>query len=405
VEAKIEFITEGSVTSPHGFTASAVSAGIKYPVGSRLDVGVLYSDTPCNAAALFTKNRVKAAPLILSQMRVKTGKISALVVNSGNANACTGEQGMADAVEMASAAAKHVGVTPDSVLVASTGVIGVMMPMQNLKTGLGKLALSSDGGHDLARAIMTTDTVPKEVAVSVKYGNGMFTIGGIAKGSGMLHPDMATMLCFLTTDAAVERVFLQKALKDAVDSSINMVSVDGDTSTNDCVFLLANGRAGNPEIKAGGRLAGAFTAALKEVCVYLAKRLAADGEGATKMIEVMVKGAANTRQARLVARTVTSSNLLKAAVYGNDPNWGRVLAAAGRSGVPIGPDRVDLYFGDICVMRAGTPLPFNAPAVVAILKQKEVPISLDLHMGKAGATAWGCDLTEQYVKINAEYTT
>jgi len=405
MNVQIESISGGGVTSPSGFSAGVTAAGIKHAAGTRFDLGILYSDTPSVAAALFTRNRIKAAPLVLSQERVHSGRISAVIVNSGCANACTGERGIKDAEEMAALAARLVGVTPESVVVASTGVIGVPLPMDRIRAVTGKITLSPEGGHDFARAIMTTDTVPKEIAVSVKCGDSSFKIGGVAKGSGMLHPDMATMLCFLTTDAAVEKGFLQKALQEAADSSLNMVSVDGDSSTNDTVVLLANGRAGNTEIKRGSKMAGAFRQALLQVCIYLTRCLARDGEGASKLIEVTVNGAGSVKEARQAARTVVSSNLLKAAVYGNDPNWGRVLAALGRSGVEIEEAKIDLYFDSISVMKAGRPLSFDTEKVVAVLKRSEVPININLNIGSAQATAWGCDLTEEYVKINAEYTT
>jgi glutamate N-acetyltransferase/amino-acid N-acetyltransferase len=401
----IETIAGGGVTSPPGFGAGVTSAGIKEKIGSRFDLGIMYSDAPCVAAGVFTSNRIKAAPVVISQLRLESGNISAVVVNSGCANACTAEQGMADAREMTRLAAEHLGVAPEAVLVASTGVIGVPLPMDRIRAGMGNIVLSAEGGHDLARAIMTTDTVPKEVAVAVKHGNGSFTIGGIAKGSGMIHPDMATLLCFLTTDASVEKGFLQTALKEAIDASLNMVSVDGDTSTNDTVLLLANGRAGNERVTPNSGLARTFRQALNQVCIHLAKCIARDGEGAGKLIEVTVNGAGDIKEARRVARTVVSSNLLKAAVYGSDPNWGRVLAAAGRSGVAIEESKIDLYFGGVCLVKSGRPVSFDVSRVVAIMKEKEVPISLNLNTGAAQATAWGCDLTEEYVRINSEYTT
>lgn len=404
MNAKIEFIDSGSITSPQGFSAGATSAGIKKKSGNPLDLGILYSETPCVVAALFTTNLVKAAPVVLSQKRVQS-RISAVVVNSGCANACTGERGLADAEEMATLVARSLGVSIESVVVASTGVIGVPLPMDKIRAGTGKIVLSREGGHELAMAMMTTDTIPKEVAVSVKCGNESFTIGGVAKGSGMIHPQLATMLCFLTTDADVEKGFLQMALKEAVDASLNMVSVDGDTSTNDMVVLLANGKAGNRVITSGSELTDAFQQALNQVCIYLARCIARDGEGAGKLIEVTVQGAPTVAKARQVARTIVSSNLVKTAVYGNDPNWGRVLAAVGRSRVEIEPAKIDLYFADICLVKAGKPLPFDINKVVAVLKKSEVPIRLNLNMGTAQAVAWGCDLTEEYVRINSAYTT
>ena len=284
-------------------------------------------------------------------------------------------------------------------LVASTGVIGVPLPMKRIAPAIEQVILSRDGGHELARAMMTTDTFAKETAVRVRVGNSEFTIGGVAKGSGMIHPNLATLLCFLTTDAAVELDFARKALKKAVDSSFNMISIDGDTSPNDMVLLLANGRAG------GKAPADAFAQGLEQVCIYLAKCVAADGEGATRLIEVTVSGARNLAEARLAARTIVSSSLVKAAVHGADPNWGRIMAALGRSGVEVKEAKTDLYLGNIAVVKAGAPLPFNKRGVIKLLEGKEVAVRLNLNLGSASATAWGCDLSAEYVTINSRYMT
>jgi glutamate N-acetyltransferase / amino-acid N-acetyltransferase len=396
-----DYVPSGGVTSPGGFLAGAVSAGVKYSPGKRLDFGILYSPKICNAAGVFTTNKVKAAPVLLSRERLAKGKAAAIVMNSGYANACTGRQGMADALEMAELAAKHIGVKKESVLVASTGVIGTMLPMERIRTAIPKIELTLEGGHDLARAIMTTDRVPKEVAVKADG----FTIGGILKGAGMIHPDMATLLCFLTTDAAVETAFLRQALKKAVTVSFNMISVDGDNSTNDTVVIMANGAAGGKSITKGSRKAKIFQQTLNKVCIYLAREAARDGEGATKLIEAKVSGALNIKDAQRAARTIVSSSLVKTAVYGSDPNWGRVLAAAGRSGAALEESKTELYIGDTRVVKDGAPTAFDIKSVVKHMKDKEVNITLNLHIGKAEATAWGCDLTEEYIKTNAEYTT
>ncbi len=403
MEAKIEFIPEGTVTSPKGFRAGATCAGIKKETKHGLDLGILFSETPCVATAVFTTNKIKAAPVVLSQERLQGGRAVAVVVNSGCANACTGEQGLRDAVEMADLAAKRIGVSPEDVVVASTGVIGEQLPMKQIRAGIGQIILSPEGGHSLVKAMMTTDTVPKEVAARV--GDSGFIIGGIAKGSGMIHPNLATMLCFLTTDAAVDLAFLKLALRKAVDISFNMVSIDGDTSTNDMVLVMANGLAGNKPILQASRQASVFQQALDQVCIYLAKSIARDGEGASKLIEVTVSGALNVAEARLAARTIVSSPLVKTAVYGNDPNWGRIVAAVGRSGVEVVESKIDLYFGDIGVVKGGRPLPFDKRSVVAVLRGSEVFIGLNLNLGVASATAWGCDLSEEYVTINSQYTT
>jgi glutamate N-acetyltransferase/amino-acid N-acetyltransferase len=277
--------------------------------------------------------------------------------------------------------------------------------MKRITSGIEQVILSRDGGHELAKAIMTTDTFAKETAVVVGAGDSKFTIGGVAKGSGMIHPDLATMLCFLTTDATVELGFARAALKKAVDASFNMISIDGDTSPNDMVLLMANGLALSEPLSSGSAQANAFQQGLEQVCLYLAKCIARDGEGATKLIEVTVSGAPSPAEARLAARTVVSSSLVKAAVHGADPNWGRVMAAVGRSGVEVVEAKVDLYIGDIPVVKAGKPLPFNKRGIIQLLKGKEVSLSLNLNLGSGKATAWGCDLSEEYVTINSQYMT
>ena len=405
MEAKIDAITSGSITSPEGFRAGAAYAGIRKNGNDGLDLGMLFSEAPCAATALFTTNRIKAAPVVLTQQSLKSGRAVAIVVNSGCANACTGEQGLADAVEMADLVAKSIGLLPEEVLVASTGVIGQPLPMNLIRANIDRIVLSRDGGNQFARAIMTTDTVPKETAVTARIGGSQFTIGGVAKGSGMIHPDLATMLCFLTTDAAVDIDFLRQALQQAVNVSLNMVSVDGDTSPNDMALVMANGLAGNEPISQGGELASTFLQALEKVCIYLAKAIARDGEGASKLIEVTVSGAASVAEARLAARTVVTSPLVKTAVYGNDPNWGRIVAAVGRSGAGVIGSELDLYVGNICLVKAGYPLPFDKEKVVAVLSSSEVLVSVRLNQGTAKATAWGCDLSEAYVTINSRYTT
>ncbi len=402
---KVDFIASGTVTSPQGFHAGATYAGIKERADDVLDLGILFSEAPCVAAALFTTNRIKAAPLVLCQQRLATGRAWALVANSGCANAFTGGEGLADAAEMADLAAKNIGVSPENVLVASTGVIGQPLPMELIRAGIGQIALTRDGGHELARAIMTTDTLAKEAAVVVTAGEGGFIIGGVAKGSGMIHPELATLLCFLTTDAAVDIDLLKLALRRAADVSFNMVSIDGDTSPNDMVLVMANGRAGNKVISADSQEANAFQQGLDQVCIYLAKAVAGDGEGASKLIEVTVSGAISVAEARLAARTVVSSPLVKAAVHGSDPNWGRIIAAVGRSGAEVVESKLDLYLGDICLVRGGKSLPFSKPSAVELLSRGEVPIGLQLNLGTAEATAWGCDLSEEYVTINSQYTT
>ncbi len=405
MEAEIEFIASGGITSPRGFRAGTTCAGIKKEIKDILDLGILFSEVPCVATALFTTNRIKAAPVLWCQQQLKSGRATAIVVNSGCANACTGEQGLADTKEMAELVAKGMGLSPEDVLVASTGVIGQPLPMKVIRAGIEQVVLSPDGGHELARAIMTTDTIPKERAITVRVGESQFTIGGVAKGSGMIHPNLATMLCFLTTDAAVDIDFLKLALKKAVDISFNLVSIDGDTSTNDIVLIMANGLAENKPISPGSPLAEAFQQTLDQVCIYLAKCIARDGEGASRLIEITVNGAPSVAEARLAARTVVSSPLVKAAVHGSDPNWGRIIAAVGRSGVEVVESEVDLYIGQVCLVKGGKPLPFDRQGLVQILSKSEVCVSLNLNLGNGTATAWGCDLSEEYVTINSQYTT
>jgi len=403
MEAEIEFIPEGMVTSVKGFTAGATFAGINRNARYNLDLGILFSEAPCVTAGVFTSNKIKAAPVLLCQQRLPSDKIRVVVANSGCANAGTGEQGLCDAFAMATSAADRVGVPLDEVLVASTGVIGKRLPLELIRAGAKKIALSSDGGHQLAKAIMTTDTVAKEVAVKV-IGNE-FIVGGVAKGSGMIHPQLGTLLCFLTTDARVDRDFLVLALSKAVDISFNMVSIDGETSPNDTVLVMANGLAGNELIRQNTNQATAFQQALDQACIYLAKAIARDGEGASRLIEVTISGAASTTQARSAARAVVSSPLVKAAVHGGDPNWGRIIAAVGRSGAEVLESKIDLCIGGICLLRGGSALPFDEKKVASALMDNEVPIELNLNLGEAMATAWGCDLSEEYVTINSQYTT
>jgi glutamate N-acetyltransferase/amino-acid N-acetyltransferase len=400
----IEFknINAGTVTSPKGFMAGAVKANIKS--SDKLDIGILYSETPCVSAGVFTTNAIKSAPVVLSQRNLRNKKAQALIVNSGCANACTGDAGMADAAEMANLVAQKLKIKPIHVLVASTGVIGVSLPMDKIRTGIAKIDISQNGGNDLARAMMTTDTFAKKIALSVESDFGSFTIGGVAKGAGMIHPNMATMLCFITTDASVDTGFLQEALTSTVDISFNMITVDGDTSPSDTVAILANGLAGNRIItKKNGRT---FQEALNEVCHYLAKSIVRDGEGATKLIEVVIENAANPSEARSAARIIAGSPLVKSAIHGNDPNWGRVVAALGRSGAKIVENMIDVYLNDVCVMQHGSPTSFDKKGLSqSIANSHEVTIKLNLDMGKAQATAWGCDLSEEYVTINSTYTT
>ncbi len=398
---KIETIKKGTVTSPEGFWAGAVESSIKYK--GRLDLGILFSDKAALSAAVFTKNKLKAAPVIISMRHQELGNARAVVVNSGCANACTGQKGLINAEEMAGAAAFKLGIERNQVLVASTGVIGVELPIERIKKSIEKIRLSKEGGHKLARAIMTTDTHPKEIAIWVSDTNGHYIIGGIAKGAGMIHPNLATLLCFLTTDALIDRDFLKKALKNAVDLSFNIITIDGDTSTNDMVSIIANGAAENKMInEKNGKL---FQEALNRVCRYLACSIAADGEGATKLIEVTVSGAKNTTDARKVVRAVAGSALVKAAVHGNDPNWGRIVAALGRSGAYFEEDKLDVFLQGVQVMEMGHPVHFEKVSLSKMMKKDKVNIAINLNIAGSNATGWGCDLSQEYVTINSSYTT
>ena len=401
----IEFLEGGTVTSAQGFLAGATFAGLKTFAEDKLDLAIIFSDTPCTVAGVFTKSTIVSPTVGFNRKLVAKGSAKAVVVNAGIANTCVGEQGLKDAVDMAAAAAQKLGVGADEVLVCSTGVIGVELPMSLIRSGVEQITLADQGGHDVARAMMTTDTRPKEVAVTFEVDGKQVRMGGVAKGSGMIHPNMATMLSFITTDAAVDQAFLQATLSEVNEDSYNMLTVDGDTSTNDTVLVLANGLAGNSPITAGSAAAQSFKEALSQVCIHLTKELARDGEGASRLIIVEIDGAQDTEDARKAARSIASSNLVKSAVYGADPNWGRVLMALGRCGTIVDEAKIDLYVNGVCIMESGKPVPFHRDAVVALMQGLEVTFRLQLHMGQGEATAWGCDLTEEYVIINSAYTT
>jgi glutamate N-acetyltransferase/amino-acid N-acetyltransferase len=391
---------DGAVTRAQGFSACGYTAGIKE--SGLPDLAMLVSDRPATTAAVYTQNQSAATPVYVSKTHTANGRLRAVVVNSGNANCATGEQGLADAREMTQLAASLVGCEAEDVFVNSTGIIGHYLPMDLLRAGIPQCQPSPDGGADFARSIMTTDTFQKEAVTSFEVNGTQYTIGGCAKGAGMIHPDMATMLAFFTTDAPVGVAELSSAFRFAMDRSFNMVSVDGDTSTNDSSVILANGAAGGDDLT--GDELEAFEAALLEVSTALAKMMARDGEGATKRISMTVSGAKAWEDARDVARTITVSPLLKAALSKYDPNWGRILMAAGRAGVPYDLDRVSIWISDLCVFD-GTST--NVPEEVASAKTQgdEVFLRMDLGQGDAEATAWGCDLTEEYVRFNADYVT
>ena len=403
--AMIELIQSGSVTSAKGFAAGGTYAGLKTMQEDTLDLGVLLSETPASTAAVFTTSKVISPSVTLSRERIKKGTARAVVANSGCANCCVGLQGLTDAEEVASLAAEHVGVDPEDVLVCSTGMIGVELPMALIRQNIGNIELAGDGGDRFARSIMTTDTHPKTLAVSLEIDGRRVTLGGAAKGVGMIHPDMATMLAFVATDAPVEQGFLQTALTGAVGLSFNMIDVDRDQSTNDTALVMANGAAGGPTIEAGSEAAGLFQEALTYVCIALAKELVSDAEGAQRLIETVVDGARTEAEARTAARAIVSSSLVKAMVHGRDPNWGRIMMALGGSGVEIEESKIDIFISDIQIVHEGLAIPYFKDAVVSAMNVPEVRFRISLNIGDASATAWGCDLTEEYVTFNSAYST
>lgn len=400
----------GGVTAAKGFEAAGVEAGIKYK--NRMDMALVYSEVPCKAAGTFTTNVVKAAPVKWDYKVVHESEYAqAVIINAGVANACTGTEGYGYCLDTAKAAGKAFGIPEESVLVASTGVIGMQLPMDKILAGVEKLAEAKGGslehGTLASKAIMTTDTVNKEIAVEFEVGGKTAVIGGMCKGSGMIHPNMCTMLGFVTTDVNISKELLLKALQENVKDTYNMVSVDGDTSTNDTVLLLANGMAGNPEITEENEDYKAFCEALNVVNTFLARKIAGDGEGATALFEVKVINAASKEEAVILSKSVVTSSLTKAAIYGHDANWGRILCALGYSGVQFDPEKVDLYFesaaGKLKIIENGVSTGYSEEAATKILSEEEVTAIADMKMGEASATAWGCDLTYDYVKINADY--
>ncbi|MDR2433364.1 MAG: bifunctional glutamate N-acetyltransferase/amino-acid acetyltransferase ArgJ [Treponema sp.] len=400
----------GGVCAPRGFKAGGVWCGIKASSRKR-DLALIYSEKRCAAAAMFTTNRVQAASVLVSREHLRGGKLRAIIANSGNANACTGEAGLDAARRMTELVADEFAISPKEVAVASTGVIGVPLPIAAIEHSSGALANSIRGdeaGHAAAlEAIMTTDTRRKEVSIEIEIGGAPVRIGGMAKGSGMIHPSMATMLCFLTTDAAISREMLEVSLQSAVRRSFNRLTVDGDTSTNDTVIIMANGEAGNPPIGPDGGNQKLFAIALEEACVRLTRALARDGEGASKLVTVIVEGASDERAAEVLAKAAASSSLVKAACFGADANWGRVLCALGYAGVGFDPDKTSVRFrsraGEITVYRDGLPLSFSEADAGRILSEEEIEILAGVGGGPGSAAVWGCDLTYDYVKINADY--
>ena len=400
---------EGGVTAAQGFVAGGIHCGVRKNK-SKPDLAMIYSEKPCAAAAVYTQNLVKGAPILVTQKNIADGAAKAVICNSGNANTCNAD-GEEKAQAMCDLTAQALGIAPQDVVVASTGVIGQVLPIEPIAAGIPELvkALSADGSHAAATAIMTTDTIAKEAAAEVEIGGKTVKVGGISKGSGMIHPNMATMLCFVTTDCAISPAMLDKAIHQVTEKTFNMISIDGDTSTNDTFAILANGAAGNPEITAPGPDYDAFVQALEAVCRTLSKLMAGDGEGATKLLICQVDGAATLDMGRTVAKSVICSTLFKAAMFGADANWGRVLCAIGYSGAAVDVNKIDVSFrsakGQVDVCQNGAGIPFSEEEASQVLSEHEIEILVHLHLGEASAEAYGCDLTYDYVKINGDYRT
>ncbi len=402
----IASVPNGTVTSAKGFSAGGIFAGIKTPGVDKKDIGLLYSERACAVAGTFSQNSIISPTVTLDKERVGVDKkVHAVVVNSGCANTAVGEQGMIDAKEMTDITAAHLGVTSAHTLVSSTGVIGVEIPMALMREYIPQIKVSEDGGGEFAKAILTTDKRTKEIAVSFDVDGATHTVGGVSKGSGMIHPNMATMLAYVATDADVEPGYLQKVLSESVKLSFNQIDVDGDQSTNDTVLLLANGAAGGSTISGGDETSAVFEAAVLQVCQYLAIEIARDGEGGTKLIEVTVNSAHTEEDALKASRSCAASMLVKTAVYGRDPNWGRIFMAVGKSEIPLDESKIDCYINDIQIVAEGKAISYNVQSVVSALAGDEVRLRVDLNVGSASGVAWGCDLTEEYVVFNSAYTT
>ncbi len=406
LDAQFTTIANGGVTSAAGFRAGAIFAGIKTPGEDKRDLGLIYSDRPCKVAGTFTRNSIVSPSVTVCKEVVARRHAQAVVANSGCANCSVGEQGLIDARETAEIVAQRLKLEPQDVLVASTGVIGVELPMVLIRQHVPQIYPTRDGGNDFAKSIMTTDSHPKEHAVSYRASNGAkVTVGGCAKGSGMIHPNMATMLCFITTDADVDQPHLQSILSEAVVLSFNQIDVDGDQSTNDTVILLANASSGSPRVSDDAGDAAKFEAAVNAVCKHLARELARDGEGARHLIKAVVEGAHSDGDARKAARSIVSSLLVRTAVHGRDPNWGRIMMALGKTSIPLVESKIEIFINDIQIVVDGGAIAYNTQSVVAALGKDEVALKVKLNVGDGYGEAWGCDLTEEYVVFNSAYTT
>ncbi|MBC1500868.1 bifunctional glutamate N-acetyltransferase/amino-acid acetyltransferase ArgJ [Listeria weihenstephanensis] len=396
-------IEDGTIATPLGFYADGKHCGLKR---RKKDIGVIFSETPAEAAAVYTMNQMQAAPIFITKDSLAADQtLQAIVVNSGVANACTGKQGLEDGFAMRAITAKHLGIAETAVAVASTGVIGDYLPMEKVTAGIESLVVKSGTSSDFHEAILTTDTVQKELTLQAEIGGKTITISGVAKGSGMIHPNMATMLSFITTDAAVPAKLLQKLLKQKVDQTFNQITVDGDTSTNDMVVVMANGCAGNTAFSEGTPEFTAFTKMFYAVCQHLAKSIARDGEGATKLIEAQVKGATSKEDARMIAKQIVSSSLVKTAMFGEDANWGRIICAIGYSGGRFSPDNITIKIGETAILEKSENADYDPEVLADYLQKENILIEVNLHSGLETGTAWGCDLSYDYVKINACYRT
>ena len=395
-------IIDGTIASPKGFKATGLHAGLKK---EKKDLGVIFSEVPANAAAVYTTNQVKAAPIFVTKEAMTDQKIQAVVVNSGIANACTGTLGLENAKEMQALTGLHLGVSQENVAVASTGVIGKQLPMETVESGINQIDLQNQEPYAFHEAILTTDTATKEIVVTDEINGQTVTMAGVAKGSGMIHPNMATMLAFITTDAQISEILLQEMLADKTETTFNQITVDGDTSTNDMVLLLANGLAENPMIEKNTEAYKKFLEMFQLISETLAKMIAKDGEGATKLIEVQVVGALNETEARLVAKKVVGSSLVKTAMFGEDPNWGRIICAVGYAGSHTDPEKIDMWIGDQQLLKHSQPQEFDEITMKQTLEKEKICITVDLNIGEQNGKAWGCDLTYKYVEVNALYHT
>lgn len=404
--SQITTAPEGNVTSPIGFAAGGIFAGIKTKGDDKYDIGLIYSDRPCDVAGTFSQNSVLSPSVLVTRSIVESGgTVRGVIANSGCANCAVGEQGLIDAREMGSIAAAKLGIQANEVAVASTGVIGVELPMALIRDHVPQITLKENGGEEFAKAILTTDTRIKHMAVTFKVGGSTVTVGGVSKGSGMIHPNMATMLAFMTTDAEVDTMFMRQTLREVVELTFNQIDIDGDQSTNDTVLLMANGAAGNPTISGGDQASEDFKQAVFIVARHLAREISRDGEGARTLVEATVEGAKTNEDARRAARSIVSSLLVKTAVYGRDPNWGRILMALGKTGIELDEAKIRVYINDIQIVADGKAIAYNIQSVVSALGEDEVRLRVSLDNGEGVGIAWGCDLTEEYVVFNSAYTT